>query len=125
MNIPIFLTTVKAGFPSPADDFVENKLDLNTFLIDHPASTFFVRVSGDSMVNAGIFPDSILIVDRSLDYFNNSIVVAAVNNEFTVKRFKYLNNQPYLFAENSNYKPIKLKDDDQIWGVVTAVIQRF
>lgn len=124
MSIPLFLNTVKAGFPSPADDFVENKLNLNSFLIDHPASTFFVRVSGDSMINIGILPDSILVVDRSLNYANNSIVIAVINSEFTVKRFKYVNNQPYLFAENPNYKSIKLKDDDQIWGVVTAVITK-
>lgn len=124
MLIPLHLNSVKAGFPSPADDFAENYLDLNEYLIQRPTSTFFVRVSGDSMINAGINSGNILIVDRSLDYYNNSIVVAIVDNEFTVKRLKYINSQPYLYPENPNYKPIKLKVSDEVWGVVTSVINK-
>lgn len=124
MQIPIFLNTIKAGFPSPADDFAENYLDLNEYLISHPVSTFFVRVSGDSMINAGIQQGNILIVDRSLQHSNNSIVIAVVDSEFTVKRFKLINGQSYLYPENPNYKPIKLKDQDEIWGVVTCVINK-
>ncbi len=122
MKIPLFFNTIKAGFPSPAEDFIEDKLNLNHFLIEHPASTFFVKVSGDSMINAGILPGSILIVDRSLDPHNNSTVVAVIDSEFTVKRLGYLKNERYLFPENPKYKPIKLKDSDEIWGVVTAII---
>jgi DNA polymerase V len=122
--LPIFLSTVKAGFPSPADDFVENKLDLNTFLIKHPAASFFVRVSGDSMINAGIFSGDILIVDRSLEAGDKSIVIAVVNSEFTVKRIRKVKQDIYLLPENKNYKPIKITDPDnfEVWGVVTYVI---
>jgi len=124
MQIPIFLNTIKAGFPSPADDFAENYLDLNEYLISHPVATFFVKVSGDSMINAGIQSGNILIVDRSLAHSNNSIVIAIIENEFTVKRFKLINGEPYLYPENHSYKPIKLKDQDEIWGVVTSVINK-
>ena len=124
MKIPLVLNTIKAGFPSPADDFAENYLDLNEYLIQHPVATFFVKVSGDSMVNAGIQSGNILIVDRSASHSNNSIVVAIIENEFTVKRFKLVNGEPYLFPENPNFKPIKLKDQDEIWGVVTSVINK-
>lgn len=124
MNIPLFLSTIKAGFPSPADDFAENHLDLNEYLVPHPVSTFFVKVSGDSMINAGILEGNILVVDRAAIHHNNSIVVAIVDNEFTVKRFKNINGEPYLYPENFKYKPIKLKDNDEIWGVVTSVINK-
>lgn len=124
MQIPIFLNTVKAGFPSPADDFAENYLDLNEYLISHPVATFFVKVSGDSMINAGIQSGNILVVDRSLEYSNDSVVIAIIDNEFTVKRFKFINGEAYLYPENNNYKPIKLKDQDEIWGVVTSVINK-
>lgn len=124
MQIPIFLNTIKAGFPSPADDFAENYLDLNEYLISHPVATFFVKVSGDSMINAGIQSGNILVVDRSLEYSNDSVVIAIIDNEFTVKRFKFINGEAYLYPENNNYKPIKLKDQDEIWGVVTSVINK-
>lgn len=124
MQLPLYLSTIKAGFPSPADDFVENKLDLNDYLIEHPVSTFFVRVSGDSMVNVGIFEGNILIVDKSLDYKNNSIVIAVVGGEFTVKKLKIINNQYVLYPENPKYKPINLTSEDYIWGVVTCVINK-
>lgn len=125
MDVPLALNSIKAGFPSPADDFVENYLDLNKYLIRRPSSTFLVRVSGDSMVNAGILDGSILVVDKSTEYFNDSIVIAVVDNEFTVKRLKYINNQSYLYPENPNYKSIKLKISDYVWGVVTACITKF
>lgn len=124
MQIPLALNTIKAGFPSPADDFVENNLDLNEFLIHHPNSTFFVKVSGDSMINVGIHPGCILVVDKSAPYADRSIVVALVENEFTVKRLRLVKNNFYLFPENSKYKPIKLNQEDTIWGVVTAVINK-
>lgn len=124
MQIPIFLNTIKAGFPSPADDFAENYLDLNEYLIAHPVSTFFVKVSGDSMIDAGIQSGNILVVDRGLEASNNSIVIAVIDNEFTVKRFRLINGEAFLYPENQNYKPIKLKDQDEIWGVVTSVINK-
>jgi len=84
---PLSTETVSAGFPSPAENYSEGELDLNQYLVKNPPATFFVRISGDSMINAGIFPDDILIVDRSIESKNNDIIVAVVNGEFTVKRF--------------------------------------
>jgi DNA polymerase V len=124
MKIPLLLNNVKAGFPSPADDFVENYLDLNDYLIKHPVSTFFVRVSGDSMQDMGIAEGNILIVDRSILPFNGATVVGVVENNFTVKTYKLFNNEAYLVPQNRNYQKIKLKGDDHIWGVVTCVINK-
>lgn len=125
MKIPLLLQPVSAGFPSPADDFIDKKLDLNELLIKHPEATYFARVKGDSMKNAGIHPDDILIIDKSLSIKNGSIVVAALDGEFTLKRIKKLNESFYLVPENNNYKPIKVNEDDdfQIFGVVKNVIK--
>ena len=84
LKLPIYLNTISAGFPSPADDFVEKKIDLNEELVKNPAATFFVKVDGDSMIDANIFKDDILIVDRSIEVKNNKIVLAVINGEFTV-----------------------------------------
>lgn len=115
---------VAAGFPSPADDFLEDKLDLNEKLIQHPAATFFVRVSGHSMIKAGIHSGDLLIVDRSLEPQTGNVVVAVIDGEFTVKRILKKGDQIYLIPENSKFKPIKISDDSnfQVWGVVTNVI---
>lgn len=126
-SIPIFISSIKAGFPSPADDFIENKLNLNEYLIEHPEATFFVRVSGDSMINAGIHSGDLLIVDRSLEAKNNDIVVAVIDGEFTVKRLKKVANKVYLYPENPRYKVITItaESDFLIWGVVKHVIHSF
>lgn len=123
-KFPLFLSRVKAGFPSPADDYLEGKLDLNEHLIKHPAATFFVKVSGDSMINAGIFNGDILIVDRSLDAGHNKIIVAILNGEFTIKRMKKRSGKVFLCAENPNYPTVEIKDgiDFEVWGVVVHVI---
>jgi DNA polymerase V len=123
-KLPLFLESVSAGFPSPADDYMEAKLDLNDLLIKNPAATFFVRVTGDSMVNAGIYSGDILVVDRSLDPKDASIVIAVINGELTVKRLSYNNGRVYLVPENSYYKPILITDEMnfEVWGVVRSVI---
>jgi DNA polymerase V len=123
-ELPLYLCRIKAGFPSPADDYIDQKLDLNQFLIKRPASTFFVKVKGDSMVNAGIFSGDILIVDRSQDPVNNKIIVAILDGEFTVKRVKKTRGRLYLLAENSDYAPIEITEgmDFEVWGVVLHVI---
>lgn len=125
--IPFFVSTIKAGFPSPADDFLENRLNLNTLLIEHPEATFFVQVSGDSMVNAGIHNGDKLIVDRSLEAKHNDIIVAVIDNEFTVKRLKKVANKIYLYPENPNYQPIFIPagSDFIVWGVVKHSIRSF
>ncbi len=121
---PLYASSVKAGFPSPAEDYAEQYLDLNAHLIQHPAATFFLKVSGDSMVNAGIFNGDLLIVDRSIEPTSGKIVIAAVNGELTVKRLQKTTNGIFLVAENSAYPPISLKSSDQvqIWGVVVYTI---
>lgn len=124
INLPLYISRVKAGFPSPADDYIEKQLDLNEYLIKHPASTFFVRVEGDSMIDAGIHSGDILIVDKSLEPKNNKIVIAVVNGELTVKRIKKTGGKVFLIAENDNYSPIEITGDTDfvIWGIVTNVI---
>lgn len=125
-KVPLSLTEVAAGFPSPADDFLESELDLNEYLIESPPSTFLVRVSGLSMKNAGIFPGDILVVDRSLSACHNKIVIAVVDGEMTVKRLMKGAEGWFLKAENRAYSSIQLgeKSELSIWGVVVAVIRK-
>ena len=115
---------VSAGFPSSAENFTENALDLNDLLIKHPSATFFVRVIGDSMINAGIHSGDILIVDRSLSVANNRVAIVRINDEFTVKRIKLTESQLFLIADNDQYKPIEInkETDFEVWGIVTFVI---
>lgn len=123
-RIPFYQCSVAAGFPSPADDEMESSLDLNELLIKHPTATFFLRVSGSSMINAGIHDNDILIVDRSIEPGDGKIVIAAVNGELTVKRLYKRGKELQLLAENDAYAPIKITDGTElhIWGVVTSVI---
>jgi len=126
-ELPLFLNAVSAGFPSPADDFIEARIDLNKQLVKHPTATFLVRVVGDSMINAGIRSDDILIVDRSIEPRSGQIVVAAINGELTVKRYHKTDEGVFLLPENENYPPISLSEynDNIIWGVVTNMIHKF
>jgi DNA polymerase V len=122
--LPLFLESVSAGFPSPADDYLEAKLDLNKHLIKNPSSTFFVRVTGDSMQDAGIYSGDILVVDRSLTAKDGSIVIAVIDSELLVKRINFIKNKIFLLPENSKYKPIEISGDMnfEVWGVVSTVI---
>jgi len=121
---PLFMVPVAAGFPSPADDYVEGRLDLNKHLVKHPAATFFVRVAGKSMIGAGIHPGDILIVDRSLEAVDKRVVIAVVNGELTVKRLSIKEGKVVLMAENPEYLPMEIEKDMEfeVWGVVTSVI---
>ena len=123
-ELPLYASTVSAGFPSPADDYIENKLDLNTHLIKHPSATFFLKVSGDSMKNAGIQSGDMLIVDKSLQPTDGKVVIAAVEGELTVKRLSLLKGRVKLIPENNSYPVIDITDSQElvIWGVVTYVI---
>lgn len=125
-SCPVIGARVPAGFPSPAQDYIEGTLDLNEYLLPHPASTFFIRVDGLSMVQAGIFPDDILVVDRSLDAANNKIIVAVYDGEMTVKRLRIDNGKYWLLPESEDFKPICVDQDTDffVWGVVTYVIHK-
>ncbi len=119
---------VAAGFPSPADPYVESPLDLNELLVQRPAATFFVRAAGDSMTGAGIRPGDILVVDRSIGAFDGAIVIACVDNEFTVKTLRSDGRSWYLQPANRKYKAITFTSGEtelRIFGVVTAVIHQF
>ena len=123
---PLMSSPVAAGFPSPAEQYVESPLDLNELLVHRPAATFFVRAAGDSMTGAGIRSGDILVVDRSLHAGEGSIVIACVDNEFTVKFLRTDGEQWYLEAANRKYKPITFSEgmELKIFGVVTAVIHQ-
>ena len=125
LELPLFISKVSAGFPSPAQDYVEQTLDLNELCIKRPAATFFVRVDGDSMIDAGIFSNDILIVDRSVKPAHSDVVVAQVNGEFTVKEL-CLRPTLMLVPRNKSFEPISFADDSelQIFGVVTNVLRQ-
>ena len=122
--IPLYACGVSAGFPSPADDYLEGALDLNERLIREPAATFFARAKGDSMIGAGIHDGDLLVVDRSMEAKDGRVVIAAVNGELTVKRLARKKDKAWLEPENPAYSPIYLNEEDdvRIWGVVTNVI---
>ncbi len=126
LELPMYKSEIKAGFPSPASDYIESTLDLNKFLIKHPAATFFVRVEGDSMIDASIHSGDLLIVDRAVQAEKQKIVIAAVNGELTVKRIWHDGDRLFLQSGNINFDPIEITPDMDfhIWGVVTYVIHK-
>ena len=126
IEIPAFLSPIQAGFPSPADDYIENRLDINELVIQHPAATFFVKVEGESMQDANIHSGDILVVDNSIEAISGKIIVAILNGEFTVKRFIKNAAGSFLVPENKNFPTIKIEpeNDFQAWGVVTFVIHK-
>ena len=123
---PLFLARISAGFPSPADDYVESPLDLNAYLVRNPAATFMVKVSGDSMAGAGIADGDLLGVDRSEEAVHGKIVVAVLDGELTVKRLHVRKDVRLLAPENPKYKPLRIEPGQelQLWGVVTGVVKR-
>ena len=126
-RIPLLNDSVSAGFPSPADDYTEENIDLNEHLISNPFSTFFLRVKGESMINAGIKDKDLIIVDKSLIAKPGDIVIAMIDGEFTIKRLSIKNDELYLKAENHNYPDFRFKNhiDVQIWGVVIYSIHSY
>jgi DNA polymerase V len=123
-ELPLFGCPVPAGFPSPADDHLDTSFDLTRHLFRHPASTFLARVSGDSMIGAGIHPGDLVAVDRALRPGHGSIVVAVVEGEHTIKRLQVRAGQRWLVAENTSYPPVAINPETGllVWGVVTHVI---
>ena len=127
-HVPYIISKVSAGFPSPADDYLENNLNLDKLLIKNRPSTFLIRAGGDSMINIGIYDGDILIVDRSLDAKSKDIVIASIFGELTVKKLLLdIHGDPQLKSENELYSNIEIKNKEDliIWGVVTSVIHQF
>jgi len=124
---PLFMTSVSAGFPSPAESYIEGHLDLNRYLIKHPVATFYVRVSGDSMAGAGIQPGSILVVDRAVEADDGDIVIARIGDELCVKRLRLSRGRVWLMPENDKYQPIEVIEsmDFEVWGRVMHAISTF
>ncbi len=125
-ELPLVEAAVSAGFPSPADDYMEARLDLNKELISNKSATFYARVKGDSMLLAGISDGDLLIIDKSKIPINGSVVVCLIDGDFTVKRLEKQGNEFYLMPENPSFKPIKIKPENSvtIWGVVTYIIKK-
>lgn len=125
LELPFIDTGISAGFPSPADDFIELSIDLNKHLIKHKDSTFFAKVKGHSMKNAGIFNGDLLVIDKSLEPQDGKIAICQIDGEFTVKRIKIEIDVVWLIAENEDYTPIKVTPDNElmIWGIVVYSIK--
>ena len=123
-SCPFFDSSIPAGFPSPAADYIEERIDLNDLLVKTPSATFFVKVEGESMIGAYIPPKALLVVDRSLNAVSGDIIVAVITGEFTVKRLLKTQAGVFLAPENKKFKPLKIQDDMdfQVWGVVTKII---
>ena len=126
IELPYYDTRVQAGFPSPAEDHLEQRVDLNTLVIENPSATFFVRVAGESMREIGITDGDILVVDRSIESWENRIVVAVIDSEFTIKRFTTQNETVVLEAENPDYPAIKITPEMNfsVWGVVSWTLKK-
>lgn len=123
----LYASQPAAGFPAPGDDQVERVLDINDLVVTHPEATFYVRVAGDSMIDAGIFPNDVLVVDRAIEARHGMIVVAAVNGELVVKELHKNGNRHELHSANAAYAPIVLGDDEEavIWGTVVGSVRQF
>ncbi|MCU0678247.1 MAG: translesion error-prone DNA polymerase V autoproteolytic subunit [Candidatus Pacebacteria bacterium] len=126
-QIGLYASAPQAGFPAPGDDMVEQSLNIHDYLVKHEASTFFVRVEGDSMEGAGIFSGDVLVVDRSIPWRHGHIVVAAVQGGLVVKRLRIDGDIHYLVSENAAYEPIRLNEEEDcfVWGVVTGSVRQF
>lgn len=123
---PLFSSRVPAGFPSPSEDYIEGRLDLNRYLIKHPVATFYVRVSGDSMIGANIQEGDLLVVDRAEEAQDGNIIVARIFNELCIKRFRIIGERLWLFSENERYHPIEITEamDFEVWGKVLYSIHQ-
>lgn len=126
VDIPYANEGIQAGYPSPAQNYINESIDLNIELIKHPASTFFGKVSGDSMIEEGIEEGDILVIDKSLEPINGDLVVCCIDGEFTLKRIEIEENRIKLMPSNATFKPIIVTPDDQftVWGIVTYTIKK-
>ncbi len=126
LELPLASSPVSAGFPSPAEDYIEMALDLNKELIKHPEATFYARVKGHSMIDAGIEDGDLLVIDKALDQKNGDIAVCFIDGEFTLKRLALKEDGIYLLPANTEYKAIKITEDNDflIWGILAYVIHK-
>ena len=126
IDVPFYQSNVPAGFPSPAENFMDLDLSLQDYLVQNPSATFCVRVTGDSMKNAGISSGDVMIIDRSLEPKNNTIVLAVLDGEFTVKRIQKKGDDLFLNPENKDFKAIQITEEMnfQVWGIVTHIIHK-
>lgn len=124
-TIPLVVAKVPAGFPSPADDYIDRPIDFNELLIANPAATFAIRVSSDSMIDVGIFPDDIIVINRAANAKDRDIVIALLDGEFTLKRYRKRGNRVWLTAENKNYPDINITEEMafEVWGVLTGIVR--
>jgi len=127
LELPFSLACVPAGFPSPAEDYLENSLDIAKYLVKRPKATFFMRVSGDSMIGAGIHDGDMIVIDRAETVKDGHIVVARLDDQFTIKRVHLIDGRPWLYSANEEYEPIEVTEDTdfEIWGRVTFAITSF
>jgi DNA polymerase V len=127
VELPFYDVGIQAGFPSPADDFIELSIDINKEYIKNRDATFFAKVKGHSMKNVGIFDGDLLIIDKSIEPQDNKIAICQIDGDFTVKRIKIDNDTVWLIAENEAFNPIKVTADNElmIWGIVVASIKKF
>ena len=125
LAVPCFVTSISAGFPSPADDYLDTPLDFNELLIAHPAATFAVRVVGDSMVGAGVYPGDIAVVDRSITATDGAVILGILHGEFTIKRYRSRAGAVWLEPANPAYQNIRITEDSafEVWGVVRHTIR--
>src|SRR5690554_1214388 len=125
LHLPFVDEGISAGFPSPALDFIDQSIDLNRHLVKHPSATFYGRVKGYSLKNAGIDDGDLMVIDRSLEPVNGKIAVCFIDGEFTAKRIKVTKEEVWLMPDNEDYSPIKITEDNHlmIWGIVTHVIK--
>ena len=126
LGLPLYLTPVEAGFPSPAEDYLDRRLDLHQHLVRNEAATFFLRAHGESMLGAGIHDGDLLIVDRSIEPAHRKVVIAALDGELTVKRLLHREGRVFLAPENPQFEPIDITESEfvHIWGVVSYVVHK-
>lgn len=125
-ELPLFLAPVQAGFPSPADDYVDQRINLHDLLVKNPPATFFLRAAGESMIDAGIHDGDLLIVDRSVEAASGRVVIAALDGELTVKRLERRRGRTYLVPANDDYREIDITEREYVhlWGVVSYVVHK-
>ncbi len=126
VSVPVFVCRVPAGFPSPAEDYLDHPLDFNELLIAHPAATFAVRITGESMTGIGIFPGDIAVVDRAIAATDGAVILGILDGEFTIKRYRRRGSALWLEAANPDFAPVPIDQDRvfEVWGVVRHVIRR-